>query len=72
MVKSGLGRVGSAFDNAMAEAFSYLEGYPNSRRRHFRQNNPSPADYETMHLTQNEASTSGGYFTSTYQLRNPG
>jgi putative transposase len=78
---ASMGRVGSAFDNAMAESvfatlktkliyrrswptrhelemevFSYLEGFYNTRRRHSRLGNVSPADYETMHLTQNEVS----------------
>jgi putative transposase len=78
---ASMGRVGSAFDNAMAESvfatlkseliyrrawptrhelemdvFSYLEGFYNTRRRHSRLGNLSPADYETMHLTQNEVS----------------
>ena len=38
------------------EVFSYLEGFYNTRRRHSRLGNLSPADYETMHLTQNEVS----------------
>ncbi|MGY1683786.1 IS3 family transposase [Geodermatophilus sp. SYSU D01176] len=37
------------------EVFSYLEGFHNTRRRYSRLNNLSPTDYETMHLTQNEA-----------------
>jgi transposase InsO family protein len=78
---ASMGRVGSAFDNAMAESvfatlkteliyrrswptrhelemevFSYLEGFYNTRRRHSRLGNLSPADYENMHLTQNEVS----------------
>ncbi len=77
---ASMGRVGSAFDNALAESvfatlkteliyrrswrtrhelamevFPYLEGFYNTRRRHSRLNNLSPTDYETMHLTQNEA-----------------
>src|SRR3712207_5674382 len=76
---ASMGRVGSAFDNAMAESvfatlkteliyrrswptrhelemevFSCLEGFYNTRRRHSRLGNLSPADYESMHLTQNE------------------
>jgi transposase InsO family protein len=75
-----MGRVGSAFVNAMAESvfatlkteliyrrswptrhelemevFSYLEGFYKTRRRHSKLNNLSPADYETIHLTRNEA-----------------
>ena len=38
------------------EVFSYLEGFYNTRRRHSRLGNLSPADYEKMHLTQNEVS----------------
>ena len=77
---ASMGRIGSAFDNALAESvfatlkteliyrrswptrhelemevFSYLEGFYNTRRRHSKLNNLSPADHETMHLTQNEA-----------------
>ena len=79
-----MGRVGSAFDNAMAESFfatlkaelvyrrawptrhelemevfSYIEGFYNTRRRHSRLDNLSPAAYEqllTEQVTQNEAS----------------
>ncbi len=78
---ASMGRVGSTFDNAMAESvfatlkseliyrrtwptrhelemevFGYLEGFYNTRRRHSRLGNLSPADYETMYLTQNEVS----------------
>jgi putative transposase len=79
-----MGRVGSAYDNAMAESFfatlkaelvyrrawptrhelemevfSYIEGFYNTRRRHSRLDNLSPAAYEqllTERVTQNEAS----------------
>jgi putative transposase len=79
-----MGRVGSAYDNAMAESFfatlkaelvyrrawstwhelkmevfSYIEGFYNSRRRHSRLDNLSPADFEkifTQQMTQTEAS----------------
>ena len=37
------------------EVFSHLEGFYNTRRRHSRLNNLSQTDYETMHLTRNEA-----------------
>ncbi|SFU01220.1 Integrase core domain-containing protein [Geodermatophilus amargosae] len=78
---ASMGRVGSAFDNAMAESFfatltaelvyrrawptrhelemevfSYIEGFYNPRRRHSRLDNLSPADFEKMLTTQNEAS----------------
>ena len=78
---ASMGRVGSAFDNAMAESvfatlkteliyrrawptrhelemevFSYIEGFYNPRRRHSRLDNLSPADFEKMRTTQNEAS----------------
>lgn len=78
---ASMGRVGSAFDNAMAESvfatlktelvysrswptrhelemevFSYLEGFYNTRRRHSRLGNLSPATYEKIHLTRNEVS----------------
>ena len=80
-----MGRVGSAFDNAMAESvfatlkteliyrrswptrhelemevFSYIEGFYNPRRRHSRLDNLSPADFEKMLTTQNEASACPG------------
>ena len=42
------------------EVFSYLEGFYNPRRRHSRLGNLSPADYETQHLTRNQASAQRG------------
>ena len=76
-----MGRVGSAFDNAMAETtfatlktelvyrrawashlelemevFSYIEGFYNSRRRHWRLDNLSPLNYEQRYLTQKQVS----------------
>ncbi len=81
---ASMGRVGSAYDNAMAESFfatlkaelvyrrawptrheletevfSYIEGFYNTRRRHSRLDNLSPAQFENvlMHTTtHNEAS----------------
>ena len=78
---ASMGRVGSAFDNAMAETafatlktelvyrkawtsrhelemevFSYIEGFYNTRRRHSRLDNLSPADYEERHLTHKQVS----------------
>ena len=38
------------------EVFSYLEGFYNTRCRHSRLGNLSPAVYGTMHVTQNEVS----------------
>ena len=38
------------------EVFSYIEGFYNTRRRHSKLNNLSPADYERIHLTRNEVS----------------
>ncbi len=38
------------------EVFSYLEGFYNTRRRHTRLGNLSPADYEKIMLTRNQAS----------------
>jgi putative transposase len=38
------------------EVFSYIEGFYNTRRRHSRLDNLSPADYENIHLTRNEVS----------------
>jgi transposase InsO family protein len=41
------------------EVFSYIEGFYNTRRRHSRLDNLSPAAYEqllTQRVTQNEAS----------------
>ena len=46
----------TAAENAEMEVSSFLEGCHNTRRRHSRLANLSPADYETMHLTQNEVS----------------
>ncbi len=37
------------------EVLSYLEDFFNTRRRHSRLIDLSPTDYETIHLTQNEA-----------------
>ena len=37
------------------EVFTYLEGFHNARRQHSRLNNLSPTDYETMHMTHDEA-----------------
>lgn len=81
---ASMGRVGSAYDNAMAESFfatlkaelvyrrawptrhelemevfSYIEGFYNTRRRHSRLDNVSPAVFENkirQQMTQNEAS----------------
>ena len=41
------------------EAFSYIEGFYNPKRRHSRLDNLSPAEFEkilTQQMTQNEAS----------------
>ena len=41
------------------EVFSYIEGFYNTRRRHSRLDNRSPADFENkirQQMTQNEAS----------------
>ena len=41
------------------EVFSYIEGFYNTRRRHSRLDNLSPADFENRsheQMTQNEAS----------------
>jgi putative transposase len=62
---ASMGRVGSRYRRSWPtchelememEVFSYLEGFYNTRRRHSRLGNLSPANYEEVNLTQNEVS----------------
>jgi transposase InsO family protein len=54
------------------KVFAYREGLYNTRRRHSRLGNPSPTDYETVHLTQTEVSAWRGSLQGTVLDHAPG